>query len=154
MNKYQEIMDEALVALLRALLDDQEPFGVVVSWSDDWEYPLPLEVPTDHPLLLNIKGWSLEQSYITDKKLWLRVAFGDSENGRYFSPDEILAVVGEDGGSLYHRVFDSTPPVKEYTMKSLMDMVPDPSAPDIENSMNAMRKNNPDIGKEGTEKDA
>jgi hypothetical protein len=147
MNKYHKIMDEALMQLLEALSNDQEPYGVVVSPDDNWEFPLPKEIAGVKPILLNISGWTLEQSYVEKNSLYLKVAFGDDENSKRFSPGDILAVLDKDGRQLYQRVFITEERKPEYTLKSLIGMPPNDAPDGVKNSMDAMRRNNPDAFK-------
>lgn len=147
MSKYHKMMDEALMFLLQSLTDDNEPFGVIVSQTDDWEFPLPKELVVDKPIFLKISGWALEQSCVEKERLYIRIAFGDNENSKYFHPGEIFAVLDAEGKPLYQRVFTTEMKKPEYTLKSLIGMPPNDAPVGVKNSMDAMMKNNPKIFK-------
>ena len=71
--------------------------------ADDWEYALPDNVNKDG-ILLDIKNWSLDQSYITDEGIFIQTAFGEEENSKMFSFDDVIQVISFDNQLLYQKV--------------------------------------------------
>ena len=143
-------MEDSLIGLVGELVKDQAPFHIVVSTTDDWEFPLDPKITKVKSMVLSISGWALEQAYLDENNmLYIRLAFGDSENSKAFYFSEIHAVLDQQQMPLYQRVFDSTIKKEEYTLKSLIGMPPGDSPEGIRTSMDAMKKNNPGAFKKG-----
>ena len=71
--------------------------------SNTWEHSLPQQFKDEKAILLDIKGWSLEQTYLTDEGVFVQTAFGDEENSRLFLFDEIINVVSFEDEVLYQK---------------------------------------------------
>jgi len=144
MSKYTDIMDEALMSLLRELTNDCVPFNIVISSTDNWEFPLPKNLVAEKHILLSVTGWALEQTYVVDGELYVRLAFGDNENSKYIKPGEIFVVMDDARAPLYQRVFETEMKKKTYTLKSLIGMKPNVDPAGLKNSMDTIKRHNKD----------
>jgi len=145
MSKYTDIMDEALMSLLRELTNDCVPFNIVISSTDNWEFPLPKNLVAEKYIFLSVAGRDLEQAYVDNGELYLRLAFGDYENSKYIKPGEILAVMDDTRAPIYQRVFETEIKKKKtYTLKSLIGMKPNVDHAGLKNSMDTIKRHNKD----------
>ena len=112
MNTYQYLQKNLLIATLETGFA-HDGLKLVLANSNTWEYELPSQF-IDHPhIVLDIKGWALEQSYVTDDGVFIQTAFGEDENSKLFSFDEVIQVISFDGKVLYQKVMQFEEKIKE-----------------------------------------
>jgi len=126
------------IELLKGVLEEEFYKGVklVLINSDTWDFDLPETINKMKQIVIDIKGWTLEQSYVDDEGIFIMTAFGDDEYSRHFSFDEVINVISLEGRLLYQKIM------------GLDEIQEIPKIPKI----NAPRKINiKDVSKEGTE---
>ena len=116
MNTYQYLQKNLLIATLETGFA-HDGLKLVLANSNTWEYELPSQF-IDHPhIVLDIKGWALEQSYVTDDGVFIQTAFGEDENSKLFSFDEVIQAISFDGILLYQKVMVLEEKEKSKTIK-------------------------------------
>lgn len=121
-------------------------FGLLVPSTDDWELPLPESTPSDYMIIL-IRNWTKEVSHYTTDGVYIRTAFGDYENTKYFPYTEIRGVTDMTMQPLFLKPYDTTAPTIEVPKGlSLKDVMHDEEGQ--KRSMAALKKHNPPKGKE------
>jgi hypothetical protein len=116
MTEYQEIqMDMLAETVLHGFAEGG--VKLVLRNSDTWEYTLPAPLNEHKQMVLDIKGWALEQSYVDEEGIYIQTAFGDEENSKHFSFDDVLNVVTFDGVLLYQKIMSFDQPAKRVEPK-------------------------------------
>ncbi len=154
---YMEIMEKHFATAL-AEIDAVGDYSIIVPHDDRWEHPLP--EMQQHPeqrgprvLTITITGWTREESFFnhSDKKMHVTTAFGEEENFATFDTTEILGILDSAGNIIYSKTYyipkikekqSKAPPSGKHTLRSLIG-----EAEPNETSMNAMKKNNPNMFK-------
>lgn len=154
---YQLMAEKYFAGLMREV-DESGDYAVVVPIDDRWEFPLPTSISglASSPgsqkiatMTISISNWARENSFYEydTGELTVVTAFGDVENSAIFSSLEILALLDDTGQTIYVKPYFIQKKKKEekddpYTLKGLID-----KHTISEKSMNAMKKNNPDLFK-------
>lgn len=114
--------DEAIKGFLFNLMIigfENDGFRLNVLNERPWELPLPEEIKDAKFITLDISGWTLEESYITDDGIFIRTAFGEIENSKEFYFDEIINIGDREGNTLYHKTMKLKSPVDEVKMEKI-----------------------------------
>jgi len=104
MENIQEKMRISAYEILVNLIENNEPFGLVMWNNDNWDLPLPEDVMEQFPttITLNIEGEVLERVEFTeDGKVDLDIMFGDTEYFKEIEMGEIVALVNLKTGQPY-----------------------------------------------------
>lgn len=119
LTKYQKYMENSLKNMIKAMIEDQVSFSIIVGSADNWEKPLPKNRPPS--FMINLSGWSLEESYVHDDMsgIFVKTAFGETENSKAVKFSEISTVLDDKGSPLFIRVFEAEES-KEYSFKELL----------------------------------
>ena len=146
MNKYKQIVEDALKALVRAV-DADGDYWLVFSTKVSWKNPLPKEILEAPHLIIQITGWSREESAADEGGVFIMTAFGEEQNSCYLPYWEIIAVMDENKEVLFQRTFEGENPEKgKHSIASLMGASADKLGTVTEGesvSMKAMMRNNP-----------
>ena len=151
----REQMRRNIITLVRALLIEKQEFRLVLWNNNDWNEALPESIMNRFPLqlVLDIKGDTLESSYIDEDDVVLVAAFEEgSRFDKVLDMSEVVAVLDLDGQPLQVNNFvpeeikadavRSKVETKEDLINSLVEGgVPKENA---ERSIKAFAKNNPD----------
>jgi len=148
---YRDLQKELLANILVEGFDTGGLKLVLVN-SDTWQYALPEPMDAHKQIVLDIKGWALEQSYVDDEGVFIQTAFGDDENSKHFSFDEIINIVTFEGRLLYQKVMSLEEPKPKEPEKLKKGIGTKMSAENIDNekvqySMKMMLENNKHLAK-------
>ena len=134
----QHTIDAIELAFKNLLLNEEqnsEGYCILVQTIDDWEYELPAELIKTSLMKINIKDWTREESYTDNNGIYVKTAFGEDENSKFFPFNEIIGLYNFEDEQLFikpyvHNMKKSVPqpipePVDKHSMKSIMH-------PDIE----------------------
>ena len=108
--------------------EHSDGYSLLVPTTDDWEYDLPSTLDDANYMKLEITGWTHEESYLDTDGIYLKVAFGEDENSKFFNFDQILSLMDLDGKPIltnlnYKPIIDKSiipEPETKHTMKSIM----------------------------------
>jgi len=148
---YRELQRDLIAETLLEGFDNGGLKLVLIN-SDTWQYDLPEKIKDHKQIVLDIKGWALEGTYIDEEGVFIQTSFGEDENSRHFSFDEVVNIVTFEGRLLYQKVMnleEPKPKVPERVKKGIGTKM---SAENIDNekvqySMKMMLENNKDLAK-------
>ena len=154
---YPMIAEKYFAGLMREV-DELGEYSIIVPIDDRWEFPLPTAIsglasaPGSEKvatMTVSITKWARENSYYEYEtgEMSVLTAFGEDENSAIFSSLEILALLDANGQTIYIKPYavqriKEEKKVEPYTMKGMID-----NHEVNEQSMNAMKKNNPGMFK-------
>jgi hypothetical protein len=154
-REVREIMRVNAYDLVEVLIKEEQEFRIVIWNNDDWNNALPESIMVKFPLqlVLDIKGDTLEQSYVDeDDDIILVAAFTEDERfSKQLLPEDIVAILDLEGQPMQVNNFAPEEPkpdvvrenieTKEDFIKSLeSNGVPKESAL---KSLKVFQKNNP-----------
>jgi hypothetical protein len=116
MEVFYQLEQEYLRKILQECLV-KDSFKVIFNTTNQWSKPLPKDLTTNTRMLLELKGWALEETKLEGSILKLKVAFGEVENTLNLPLWDIESI-GINKRVIYTR--HNLKPQKEYTLKGLM----------------------------------
>ena len=127
MNQHTiDIFKKVFKEVLENEHNNSSNYSIVVKVTNDWEYELPESVKSNDYIRLELTGWALEQTYITDEGIHVTLAFGEDENSRLFKFNEIIQITDDKAHTiisnyLYSESINVEPETKtNYTLKDVM----------------------------------
>jgi len=100
--KHTNIQKSLIKSVIEA--ESQSGYKLLLENNDNWNYELPENLKSQPTIVLDIVGWSLENSYLVDDGLFITVAFGENEYERLVDLDEILSIATMDGKLIYQKI--------------------------------------------------
>ena len=116
----QHTIDAIELAFKNLLLNEEqnsEGYCILVQTIDDWEYELPAELIKTSLMKINIKDWTREESYTDNNGIYVKTAFGEDENSKFFPFNEIIGLYNFEDEQLF---------IKPYVNKKVSQPVPEP----------------------------
>ena len=86
-----------------------EGVKIVFRNSDTWNFELPEALKEHKSIVLDIKGQSLEDSYVTKDGIFISTAFGDDVYTKLFDFDDVIQVITFEGDVIYHKTLSFEP---------------------------------------------
>ena len=145
-ENYKEILSRGLYNVVADFISSQEDCCIVVENHNNWDNDLPERLQSQKQFILNINKQTLEDSYIDgNNKIVICTTFDDNEYSKVFEPCDISALLANDGKTpLMIKPFKEEPEIPEVTFDSKFKHT-EPDIEGIANSMEAFRKNNPEM---------
>ncbi len=146
-KKILDAADNAIWGMISAM-EPMGEYGIIVKTTDDWAFPLPEDITAKPEMVLFLAGWSRENTYLDGNKLIVNVAFGEEENSKIFTVDDIYGISDEHNHVVIAKGFTrkKEEPIRDdYT---LMGLIKEDDSDEVKHSMNKMLENNKDkLGK-------
>ena len=156
----KEQMRENAYSLIEVLIQQNQPFRIVMWNNNDWDMDLPESIMESFKtqLVLDIKDMALEGSYIDDAtgEVILCTVFDSTNYSKVLKYDEIIGIFDLKGQPYQLNSFNQEPsetdPLKEFkdtfipkTKAGLIELAVSDGIPKeaAERSINAFMKNNP-----------
>ncbi len=80
-------------------------YRIIVPTTDDWEYSLPTELLKHELMRLDIINWSREESYLDKSGIYIKIAFGEDENSKFFNFQDIVSIYSIEGEELFTKKY-------------------------------------------------
>lgn len=139
----KEIMEKAFKDMVKGLIDNNEPFALVLPVTDDWEHPLPVEYRGKEGFfVIAMDGWTMEESHADESGVYIKTAFDDMENRKFFNYQQMKGILSITLQPIFYKPYDI--PVESNTFTkplTLKDIMHDEEGQ--KRSMAALRKHNP-----------
>ena len=139
-NKFNELMKEIIIHEFV----NSDVVSLMLPTTDNWENgPLPEHVLGSAYMRIDIKQWSKEESFYDDRGINIVLAFGHTENSKFFSWNEIKAVIAPDNTIMIMKPYDTVKVIEVPAELSLKDVMHDEKGQ--KKSMESLLKKNPHL---------
>lgn len=142
---YKDIIEENIYQIVVDLIVNQEGFTILLENHNNWEFPLPENLQKADKFVMDVKNQTLEDSYVDDEgNIIINTMFGEQENSKVLEMCDIAGIMNSDGKTpMFFKPFRTEPKKPEivYTGKKFKE----PSEEDLQVSMNAFKKYNPEL---------
>ncbi len=98
----------------------KEGYCIMVSTTDDWQYPIPAHTKGVDYMRIDITGWTKEESYLDESGIYVKTAFGEEENSKFFPYSQILGLMTPEGISIFTKPYILKTEEKKYSLKDVM----------------------------------
>jgi len=117
-NKFNELIKE----IITHEFDNSDVVKLLLPSTDNWECPLPSSVTASSYFVIDLVNWSKEESHHDDNGIYIRVAFGNEENSKFFRWDEIKGILASDNKFVVLKPYDTNEIAvpKNLSMKDVM----------------------------------
>ncbi len=98
----------------------EEGYCIIVPTIEDWQYPLPSHTKDADYMRIDIVGWTREESYIDESGIYVKTAFEEEENSKFFPYAEILGLITPEGIPIFTKPYVLKTKKKTYSLKDVM----------------------------------
>ena len=102
--------------------ENSEGYCLIVPTTNDWEYDLPENVKSSNYMQIDIINWTREESYLDDSGIYIKTAFNENENSKFFPFSQIVGLLSKENEIIIAKPHSikTQEPEKKYSLTDLI----------------------------------